>query len=583
MHLPPGWALSKLPDLVTDTGVFVDGDWVESKDQDASGDVRLIQLADVGDGRYIDKSQRFMTSASAANLGCTFLAEGDVLIARMPDPLGRACIFPGDGKRAVTVVDVAIFRSGSGGIDHQWLVHTLNSTRCREAIGAFASGSTRSRISRGNLAKIELRIPPLNEQRRIVTKLDSLFQQTRAARARLDGLPTLLEKLKRSILAAAFRGDLTADWRAAHPDVEPVSLLLDRARARRDGVLSAESRRDSDGSREPRGANAPPHGSALPTGWTWSCAGDVVEALQAGRSPKAHGRPARDAEQGVLKVSAVSWGRFLPEENKALVAGDVAEPHLLVRRGDLLISRANTVELVGAVVIVDDDYSNLMLSDKTLRIVATEAVTREFLMFALRTLPVRRLFEEDATGTSDSMRNLSQGKIRAAPIPLAPLPEQIEICRRLSRAFAALDGLARRCEVAAERIQTLEQAALAKAFRGELVEQDPDDEPASVLLERIRAARTTEPQQPKRGRARRGNASSEDGKVNGHGANGARDESVDLVVAALQGEQKISAGEIIDATGLDSTAVNDALETLVAAGQVRVHGKARGGAYEWIA
>jgi type I restriction enzyme S subunit len=79
--LPKGWTWATIPDLVGETGVFVDGDWVESIDQDPSGNVRLIQLADVGDGVYRDKSERFMTKAKAEELRCTFLNEGDVLIA----------------------------------------------------------------------------------------------------------------------------------------------------------------------------------------------------------------------------------------------------------------------------------------------------------------------------------------------------------------------------------------------------------------------------------------------------------------------------------------------------------------------
>src|SRR5882724_1620169 len=108
--LPEGWAEAELTEAIGPGGVFVDGDWVESKDQDPNGDVRLIQLADIGDGVYRDKSDRFMTKTKAEDLRCTFLNNGDVLIAWMPDPLGRACLFPGDAKASVTVVDVAIVR-----------------------------------------------------------------------------------------------------------------------------------------------------------------------------------------------------------------------------------------------------------------------------------------------------------------------------------------------------------------------------------------------------------------------------------------------------------------------------------------
>jgi type I restriction enzyme S subunit len=171
--------------------VFVDGDWIESKDQDPDGDVRLIQLADVGDGEYVDKSSRFLTSAKARALRCTFLQPGDVLVARMPDPLGRACIFPGDRKAAVTVVDVCVIRPNREQHDARWLMHCLNAPDCRNQMAGFASGTTRSRISRSNLARIEVTLPPLTEQRRIAEVLDraeALRAKRRAVLAQFDAL-----------------------------------------------------------------------------------------------------------------------------------------------------------------------------------------------------------------------------------------------------------------------------------------------------------------------------------------------------------------------------------------------------------
>ncbi len=171
--------------------VFVDGDWVESKDQDPDGDVRLVQLADVGDGYYVDKSARFLTSNKARQLRCTYLRKGDVLLARMPDPLGRACIFPGDAKKAVTVVDVCIIRPDDEKIFPRWLMHCINSTIVRQQIAGYATGTTRSRISRGNLAKIKIPLPLLPEQKRIAAildKADELRAKRRAALAELDTL-----------------------------------------------------------------------------------------------------------------------------------------------------------------------------------------------------------------------------------------------------------------------------------------------------------------------------------------------------------------------------------------------------------
>ena len=87
------WTEVIIEELLTDNDIFKDGDWVESKDQDPNGDVRLIQLADIGDGEFINKSNRFLTTKKAKELNCTFLQEKDILVARMPHPLGRATIF----------------------------------------------------------------------------------------------------------------------------------------------------------------------------------------------------------------------------------------------------------------------------------------------------------------------------------------------------------------------------------------------------------------------------------------------------------------------------------------------------------
>jgi len=193
-----------IPDLIQEDGVFVDGDWVESKDQDPQGGVRLIQLADIGDGVYRNRSARFLTSAKAKQLRCTFLKPGDLLIARMPDPLGRACIFPGDEKPSVTVVDVCIVRTGTGGTNHRWLMHRINAADLRSQIAGLQSGSTRKRISRSNLARIRFVVPTLDEQQRIVADIDKQFTRLEAGLASLKRSRVRLERFRNNLLNTAF-------------------------------------------------------------------------------------------------------------------------------------------------------------------------------------------------------------------------------------------------------------------------------------------------------------------------------------------------------------------------------------------
>ncbi len=161
-----------LAELIGPAGMISDGDWIESKDQDPEGIVRLVQLADIGEGIFIDKSQRFLTEQRAQELRCSFLQKGDLLIARMPDPIGRACIFPGDSRPSVTAVDVCIVRPDQTLVDTNWLKHAFNSPTIRHEIEKGATGTTRSRIATGKLKGLSFNLPPLEEQKRIAAILD---------------------------------------------------------------------------------------------------------------------------------------------------------------------------------------------------------------------------------------------------------------------------------------------------------------------------------------------------------------------------------------------------------------------------
>ncbi len=182
----------RFSEIAGETGIFVDGDWIEKKDQDAKGAVRLIQLADVGPGEFRDKSDRHITVEKADELHCTFLRKGDILIARLGDPLCKACVFPLDGLY-ITAVDVAILRIGSDVVNPKYLIYLLNSPWFKDQVKQYESGTTRKRISRKNLDRIEMIFPPLPEQERIVARIEELFSQ-------LDAGVETLKKTKAEIV-----------------------------------------------------------------------------------------------------------------------------------------------------------------------------------------------------------------------------------------------------------------------------------------------------------------------------------------------------------------------------------------------
>ncbi|MEX2660058.1 MAG: restriction endonuclease subunit S [Acidimicrobiales bacterium] len=466
-ELPPGWALATIDDLIADNGIFVDGDWVETKDQDPTGDVRLTQLADVGDGFWRNRSDRRMTSSAADRLGCTPLMVDDVLVARMPEPLGRACLFPGDQRTCVTVVDVAIVRPGSDSVSPRWLMWAINAPEVRSAIGAQQAGTTRKRISRTNLGAIPLPTAPRAEQERIVVAIEEAFSKLGAGEGGLRTVRQLLKRIRDAILDAAVAGRLVAQDPADTPatdladfDTEPIDPITSRA---------------------------------LPDGWACVRVGDCLGRIEAGKSFATLGRPAVDGEVGVIKVSAMTWGEFRPEENKAIPLDSKIDERWTIRGGDLLFSRANTSEYVGACVLVPQDHPGLILSDKSLRLVPIAGVSAEWLLLALRSRPAREQIERHATGTKESMRNVSQAKLRSIEIAVPPPEEQVRIVSEVDRQVSFIAACERAVDAGLAQSAALHRSVLKSAFEGHLVPQDPTDEPASVMLERIRDQRDAAP------------------------------------------------------------------------------------------
>lgn len=197
-----------------------------------------------------------------------------------------------------------------------------------------------------------------------------------------------------------------------------------------------------------------------------STLGDVLLGIQAGKSFQTAETLARPDELGVLKVSAVTWMDFQPQEAKALNSEYIPDASHRVGKGDLLISRANTKEFVGAVVLVDRDYPLRLLSDKTLRLqIDEDRASKEYLLFALRAPKARRHIEHFATGTSDSMRNIAQGVIASVPIDLPPLSEQRGIAARLKAQLAEVEDARRAALQQLEDINALPARLLAEAFK----------------------------------------------------------------------------------------------------------------------
>ncbi len=348
-------------------------------------------------------------------------------------------------------------------------------------------------------------VPPPAEQRRIVAAIEEQFSRVDAGVAALKRVRANLKRYRTTVLKAAVEGRLTEAWREENPDVEPVSQLLERilkerrerweknqlARYVKKGKNPPKNWRSK--YKEPAGPNTEGL-SGLPEGWCWINLDAVLSGITAGKSFKCEERPPERDEVGVVKVSAVTWGEFNELESKTNTDPARFDPELLIHEGDFLFSRANTIALVGACVIVRQVRSSLMLSDKILRFTIVR-LPYNWLLLALRTRHGRNEIERLATGNQDSMRNISQENIRRIRIPLPPLQEQVKIIAEVERRLSVLQEVEAAVEANLKRALRVRQTILKWAFEGKLVAQDPSDEPVTSLLARVRAGKAQREQE----------------------------------------------------------------------------------------
>ena len=192
------WERRKLESLCD---VFTDGDWIEAKDQSDSG-IRLVQTGNVGTTEYLDKenNKKWISEETFERLHCKEIYEGDILISRLPEPAGRACIMPNLGVRMITAVDCTIVRT-SNEYDSKYLVQFLSTPMYFKVVNSFLGGGTRQRISRGNLSGIDIPIPPtIDEQREIGKYFDTIDHLITLHQNKCDEL----KKLKKFMLQNMF-------------------------------------------------------------------------------------------------------------------------------------------------------------------------------------------------------------------------------------------------------------------------------------------------------------------------------------------------------------------------------------------
>jgi type I restriction enzyme S subunit len=436
----------------------------------------------------------FVEERKAAELGRYRLHAGDLLFSRMAS-VGRAGIVPAELDGSLFNYHIMRLRlSESTLLPELFLAYVRGSRWVHEYLEDVNHGATRDGINTSQLLEMPVVVPPLNEQRRIVAKLESLQSRSRRAREALDTVPPLLEKLRQSILAAAFRGDLTKDWRAKHKDVEPATELLARIRAERRSRweenelarMKAKGKAPGDDKWKakyvaPQPVNA--KGLAeLPEGWCWAS----IDELCPGDAPAVYGiiLPGDDIPDGVPYLrpvdmrddGAVDFSSI--KRTTRQIADQYARASL--RTGDVVLSIVGTI---GKVVVIPPELDGGNITQSSARIRPPSGMESAYIALALRSPALTRQF--DAFRFGNAVQRLNVEHVRSLAIPFAPAGEQVVLVERAQASLASLPDAS--VSKIATLLENLDRAILAKAFRGELVPQDPTEEPAELTLARLRA------------------------------------------------------------------------------------------------
>jgi type I restriction enzyme S subunit len=372
----------------------------------------------------------------------------------------------------------------------------LNSPSTRHRTSSIIHGVGRPRLNLSEVRAICLPLAPLNEQRRIVAKIEELFSDLDAGVAALERIRVNLKRYRAAVLKAAVEGKLTAEWRAKHPKTEPASKLLERILAERRqkweqdqlAKFAAAGKTPPKGWREKYVEPAAPDTSGLPEppqGWCWASLDQSCRKTTDGEHLSPNTR-----DTGVMLLSAkdvrdhgvvIDDPKYVSFED-AVKFRERCNPEL---DDVLIVSRGATIGRT-AVVQIDTPFC-LMGSVILLKSVGSNVVAK-MLAHWLKEMRCQRSLL--AASGSTAQQAIYIRDIRTLAIPLPPLDEQSQLVSRIEEQFSIIAFAEQETETVLRRAARLRQSILKRAFEGKLVPQDPTDEPAEKLLERIRASRS---------------------------------------------------------------------------------------------
>jgi type I restriction enzyme S subunit len=523
-ELPVGWVVAPLLGL----GELIRGVTYsknDASDSSFSGSIPVLRANNIQD-RHFDTANLVHVPTSLV-AQAQIVKAGDIVIATSSGSISVV------GKAAQAREDLAMAFGAfcglirpSNEISPEYFGHFFSSAYYRTAVSDMARGVNINNLKKSHFETLIVPLPPLNEQRRIAAKLDTTLAAVDACRQRLDGVAVILKRFRQAVLAAATAGELTWEWRGER------------------GITT-----DS-----------------------WAQATIIEISEQVFDGPFGSNLKSEDyTSEGfrVVRLENISHLHFLEEKRTFVSSAKFAllQKHVLFE-DDILFSS-----------FVEEDVRACLLPSALSGMSINKAdcfcirVNRELCLpgFVVSVLSCRSTFQSlDGLVHGATRPRINLKQLKSLSIALPPLQEQFEILRRQEQLFTLADQLEARHHAARKVVDRLTPALLAKAFRGELEPQDPSDEPASVLLERIRAARQAEAGAGKPSRRGRPKAAVNPEPIHRHAAPVPSEPlPPDLLTELLQECGALSERALLAASELEPGRFTEQLQLELQAGKIR--------------
>jgi type I restriction enzyme S subunit len=459
--------------------------------------IPLIRSQNVRFEGFTEDGVVFLDARQAASLDNAIVCKNDILLNITGASIGRVTLAPPymDGARVNQHVTIIRLKDQ---IDQSFVRWFIASPSQQRQINSIQVGVTRQALTKDMVLSFELPLPPFGEQRRIVSKIEELFSDLDAGVAALKRAKANLKRYRASVLKSAVEGKLTEQWRAKHPAKEPASALLARILLERRQKWEADQLAKFAAAKKEPPKNwrdkyvepIPPDTTELPElpeGWCWASVEQTSEVQggiqkQPKRAPGANSFP-------FLRVANVHRNQLeLDEIHRIELFGNEIE-RLRLQTGDLLVVEGNGSKTeIGRSAIWTGEIEDCVHQNHIIRVRFLAGSSRYLNSYWNSPSGNGRVMEQAAS--TSGLYTLSVTKVCSLPVPLAPIVEQEQIVAEVEERLSVISAAEIEISNSLLRAARLRQSILKRAFEGKLVPQDPKDEPASALLERLRASRT---------------------------------------------------------------------------------------------